>query len=147
MKVVIDTNVWIESISKRSRFHPIYKSFLDGKFKLLLSNEILLEYEEIITSHCKHIDQIRFMFLMRISPYVIQISPSFRFGLITTDPADNKFVDCSIAGQADFLVTSDKHFQILSPEGFPSVNVISPEKFIKFFLSDKSLPYIFNFTP
>lgn len=136
MKVVIDTNVWIESISKKSRFHPIYKSFLDGKFNLLLSNEILLEYEEIITSHCKYIDQMRYIFLMRISPYVIQISPSFRFGLITTDPADNKFVDCSIAGQADFLITSDKHFQILSHKSFPPVNVILPEKFIKSLLND-----------
>lgn len=52
MKVVIDTNVWIESISKHSRFHRIYKSFLDGKFNLLISNEILLEkVSKIIEFH------------------------------------------------------------------------------------------------
>ncbi|RLB75091.1 MAG: putative toxin-antitoxin system toxin component, PIN family [Deltaproteobacteria bacterium] len=134
MKVVIDTNVWIESISKKSRFHLIYKSFLDGKFRLLLSNEILLEYEEIIKSHCNHIDRSRFIFIMNISPYIIRISPTFRFNLITHDPADNKFVDCAITGQADFLITSDKHFKILSTENFPPVPIIAPDKFIQHLL-------------
>ena len=135
MRVVIDTNVWIESISKYSRFHRLYKSFLDGKFNLLISNEILLEYEEIIKSHCKHNDQVRFMFLMNISPYIKRISPTFRFGLITTDPDDNKFIDCAVAGQADFLVTSDKHFQIVSDKAFPPVRIITPEKFMESLLN------------
>ncbi len=134
MKVVIDTNVWIESISKHSRFHRLYKAFLDGKFNLLISNETLLEYEEIIKSHCQHIDQIRFIFLMDISPYINKISPTFRFNLIPADPDDNKFIDCAIAGQADFLITSDKHFQTISTKGFPPLSVITPEKFIKSFV-------------
>ena len=29
------------------------------------------------------------------------------------DPDDNKYCDCAIAGNAKYLVTEDKHFQIL----------------------------------
>jgi predicted nucleic acid-binding protein len=47
------------------------------------------------------------------------------------DPEDNKFVDCGIAGQADFLVTQDKHFNILKTIEFPKLSIISTEDFAK----------------
>lgn len=45
---------------------------------------------------------------------------------------DNKFVDCAIASNADYLVTNDKHFDILKKVDFPKVNTIKIDKFIKF---------------
>ena len=34
--------------------------------------------------------------------------------MIDQDADDNKFVDCALNGQANFLVTDDKHFDVLS---------------------------------
>ncbi len=45
-RVILDTNVLLVSISSRSRFHWIFKDLLAGRFDLLISNEILSEYEE-----------------------------------------------------------------------------------------------------
>ena len=47
------------------------------------------------------------------------------------DPDDNKFTDCVIASNANFLVTNDKHFNILNTVEFPKVDFISAEKFLK----------------
>ncbi len=58
-----------------------------------------------------------------------QISPTFRFLLIKDDPDDDKFVDCAVAGNADFIVSHDKHFNILKTIDFPIVEVISIEEF------------------
>ncbi len=47
MKVVIDTNYFLSCIGKNSIHRNVFDAFLDGKFKLCLSTEILLEYEEM----------------------------------------------------------------------------------------------------
>lgn len=53
----------------------------------------------------------------------------FYWNLIKTDPDDNKFIDCAIASKADFIVSHDKHFNILSLIDFPKIKVISVSEF------------------
>ena len=48
MKVVIDTNVFWVSVSRRSATHWIFRALLDGEFTLCVTTENLNEYEEII---------------------------------------------------------------------------------------------------
>ena len=48
MTVVIDCNVFVVCLTSRSPYHYIYHQLVEGKFDLLISSEILLEYEEII---------------------------------------------------------------------------------------------------
>jgi uncharacterized protein len=138
LRVVIDTNVFVESISNTSSYHRIFTNFISGKFFVCTSNSILLEYEEVLYSLHRQENVDRFMDLMRISPFVMFISPSFYYNLIYKDPDDNKFVDCAITGQADFIITSDKHFEVLKNVEIPKVNVIHPREFIEKYLSSKS---------
>lgn len=48
IKVVIDTNIIIASISSRSQFRVIIDQLFAGRFQMVVSTEILLEYEEKI---------------------------------------------------------------------------------------------------
>ena len=48
MRVVIDTNVLLVSISTKSRYRPIFDALLEGKYQLAISNEILSEYMEVL---------------------------------------------------------------------------------------------------
>ena len=50
--------------------------------------------------------------------------------LITEDPDDNKFVDCAFAANADYLVSNDRHFDILSKIPFPHLNLVTLDKLI-----------------
>ncbi len=50
--------------------------------------------------------------------------------LDTNDLDDNKFVDCYIGGNADFLVTNDHHFTILKKLDFPKLAIISIDDFL-----------------
>ena len=60
---------------------------------------------------------------------VVQTDIFYKWLLIESDPDDDKFVDCAVAGNVDFLVTNDRHYNILKTIGFPPVNVISLEEF------------------
>ena len=55
----------------------------------------------------------------------------FKWQLIEVDKDDNKFVDCSIAGNVDFLVTNDRHFDVLKSLDFPQITVINIDEFIE----------------
>jgi len=49
---------------------------------------------------------------------------------ITHDPDDNKFADCAIAAEADFILTEDRHFQELNGSGYKP-QPITPAEFMK----------------
>ncbi|MBQ2209353.1 MAG: putative toxin-antitoxin system toxin component, PIN family [Prevotella sp.] len=128
--IVIDTNCLIQMISLHSPYRPIWNAFLLGKFKLCISNEILEEYQEIIEQQttARIAENIILLILNRRN--VTFVDPHFRLGLIAEDPDDNKFVDCAFAANADYLVSNDKHFDILKRTSFPSLNLIRMSDFL-----------------
>lgn len=67
---------------------------------------------------------------------VKRFDPHFSFGLITQDPDDNKFVDCAIISNADYIVTEDKHFNVLKEISFPKVSVLGTDDFLLALESD-----------
>lgn len=48
-RAVIDTNCLLASLNRNSPFHRLYELFISEAFEWILSNEILTEYEEILT--------------------------------------------------------------------------------------------------
>ena len=64
-------------------------------------------------------------------PNVKYVNVFFHWNLIEADPDDNKFVDCAISANANYIVTEDKHFNVLKSIDFPKVNVINIEYFRK----------------
>jgi uncharacterized protein len=133
MKIVLDTNVLLTSISPRSKDYWIFEYFLDEKFVLCITTEILLEYEEIVTREMGKMAAIDLMQVFENAPNVLHIHTWFRWRLIETDPDDNKFTDCAIACEARYLVSEDKHFKILKHIPFPQVDVIDVKSFKKAF--------------
>jgi rRNA-processing protein FCF1 len=49
MRIVLDTNALISSLSERLNFDIISDSLVNGGYELFLTNDILLEYETKIT--------------------------------------------------------------------------------------------------
>ena len=98
-----------------------------------MSNEILLEYQETLTQLSGQAKwQLVWRFLegvSRLNNNVLYVEPRFRFQSIVTDPDDNKFVDCAIAVEADFILTNDRHFDVLNSGGYKA-KPIEPGLFI-----------------
>ena len=131
MKVVLDTNVLLVSISGNSKFHPIFQSFQRGDYKLCITTEILLEYEEVISKHMGKKITNSILQLIEIAPNVEFLTTYFKWNLINKDKDDNKFVDCALSAQADFIVTEDNHFKVLETIPFPQQKLISAKQFMK----------------
>lgn len=125
MKLVIDTNVLLVSISPRSDFHWLFEAFISENFTLCVTTDIITEYEEIIERHMGHSVADTVLQIIENAPNVELVTKYFKWDLITDDRDDNKFVDCSIACNATYLVTHDRHFNILKSVDFPKINVIN----------------------
>ena len=113
MKIVLDTNCLVNVIMPGAYNNDIWQAFRAGKYKRynnLIANTVLKELIE--------------------TPNVIRISPDFRFNMITTDPDDNKFVDCAITAGATYIVSNDHHFSELQRYDFPKVDVRTLAEFL-----------------
>ena len=129
--IVLDTNCLLACIARGSKFHAVCTAFLNEKYRLCVSNEIMYEYEEILGQRTSPTFADMIIHVILNSENIVFVHPAFRFNLIITDLDDNKFVDCAIVANADYIVSQDNHFNILKRINFPKVNVIRIEDFIK----------------
>ena len=131
MKIVLDTNCLVVCLPVTSPYYCLWKAFRDEQITLCFTTDILNEYSEIL---CRFYGQ-RFaddvINEMLISPNVYKNQNYFRWNFIYADPDDNKFVDCALNSGAHYLVTNDRHFNILKKIPFPTVNVVNIETFKK----------------
>ena len=125
MRLVLDTNSLIQCISRRSRYHELWLSLIDGRNTLCVTTEILNEYAEILERLTTQKFASLAVEVIINNPHTLFIDTFFHFNLITEDPDDNKFVDCAIASGAKFIVSNDHHYDILKQISFPKVDVIS----------------------
>ena len=131
MNIVLDTNCLLASLSRKSKYFPIWQSFVRGEYTLCVSTEILEEYEEIIATKTSPIVAENVIGFIINSDNVMLVSPYFHFNLVQEDPDDNKFVDCAICANASYIVSQDAHFNVLRTIGFPKVNLIGIDDFMK----------------
>jgi len=131
MKVVLDTNCFLPALSKNSAYRWLWDAFIEGKFDLFYTTEMLNEYEELLWRYYSSTTIILVMELLLNSSNAYQIIPYYKWNLISSDPDDNKFVDCALNAGADYLVTNDKHFNILKRIDFPPIKIIDIEGFKK----------------
>ena len=141
MTVCLDTGVFLQMFGRRQPFYPILRALLDGWIILAVSTEILLEYEEITVSLSgaeRWRDMEAFLELLaQLHGNIRQMEPQYRFGVVVTDPDDNKFCDCAIAAEADYVITEDSHFDALKSAGYKP-QPITPDEFIRLHLSATS---------
>ncbi|MCC8114700.1 MAG: putative toxin-antitoxin system toxin component, PIN family [Bacteroidales bacterium] len=131
--IVLDTNCLVQIISQRSPYRKVWDAFLRGYYTLNVTNEILDEYEEVLTRQTNTVVANLILDAIVNSRHTIFCNVYYNFNLIDKDPDDNKFVDCAIASDAEYIVSDDKHFDILKSIPFPHVEVKSLESFSRTF--------------
>ena len=129
LRLVIDTSVLLVSIGRQSKYHWLFQAFLNEEFDLLVTTPILLEYHEKIAEKTQPIVAENILKLILAKPNVIKVDVSYRWQIIEQDPDDNAFVDCAFSGNADYLISNDKHFNVLKTIDFPNIPLIKLDAF------------------
>ena len=138
MLVVVDTNVILSAFARQSPIARLFRALANGEIRLAVTAAIILEYEEIAGERGGPAFAARIMHWLSLvsAAYesVAVVQPSYQFRVISSDPDDNKFVDCAIVANADFVITNDSDYAVLANAGYKP-QPIKPEDFIARYLS------------
>ena len=137
MNMVLDTNCLLMSLSRRSRYYAVWQSLKRGDYVLCYSNEILAEYEEILTQKMGAAIASNVISAILNLPNTKQVQIYFHLQLIEADSDDNKFVDCAFKTNARFIVTQDHHYDILRTVDYPQIDVIGIDDFLKLIVNER----------
>ena len=108
---------------------------MDGTNILCVSGEILNEYEEIL-ERLAGVDTAKIIIETILNnPHTLLFTPYYHFDLIQSDPDDNKFVDCAVVANAQFIVTEDRHFDAVKRCPFLRIEVIELDSFLEIVMS------------
>ena len=137
IKIVLDTNVFISGILSPNRAPAqILDLVLSGECKLVISPQIIQEihrvtqYPGIIRLMKKRqikleelADTILKIFnLSRITPGAVKVQG------VCSDPQDDMFLACALEGQADIIISGDKH--LLDLKSYQGIIIVTPAVFM-----------------
>lgn len=134
MKVVLDTNVVISGILfTEDSPGKIIDLWVDGRFKVILSQALIEEYLEVISrTKFKRLGspvegQDILIILIELSSTVF-VSPKESIKIIRDDPEDNRFLECAVEGGAKYIVSGDNHLLVLKE--YRKIPIVTPAEFI-----------------
>ena len=136
MNVVLDTNVIVSaSISLIGAPAHILAALTRGEYRLLVSEAILAEYEKVLKYRhisLRHGHSTREVSAiingLRASGTMVQTKQPI--SAVTEDPDDNKFLECAVAGEADYIVSGDAH--LLALRQYEGTQILSSTVFLAF---------------
>jgi putative PIN family toxin of toxin-antitoxin system len=129
MRIVLDTNVLISGIFFSGPPSQILKSWRDGEVNIVLSEQILTEYQRIAEELSKQFPGVDITKILELLTIRAEIIDTHGFEVTACeDPDDDMFISCALASECRIIVSGDKHLLRLS--GFQGIKVIKPRGFI-----------------
>ncbi len=133
MKIILDTNVFISGIFFSGPPSQILKAWQNSRLQIVLSQEILNEYQRVaesLVAKFPAIDILQIIELMTIHGQLIDVE-GFDVS-VCDDPDDNKFMECAIVGNSKIIISGDKH--LLKVSGYQGIKVLKPREFVDSYL-------------
>jgi len=138
MRIILDTNVFVSGVFFTGPPYEILKGWRDGKWRLIISPEILDEYRRVGESLAEQFPGIDLGPTLELVTVKAEMFSAKSFHeLVCADPDDDKFFACALASKSKMIVSGDKH--LLQVSGFREIRVLKPREFVDeyIFYADK----------
>jgi putative PIN family toxin of toxin-antitoxin system len=128
--VVFDTNVYFSAFT-----HPlgppfrIWQKAVNRSFILLVSPAILREIAHVFRDLLQWQEPGIVARLKLVAKVAVIISPTISVRVIAEDPTDDRILECAVAGEADLIVSGDRHLRKL--KSFRSIGIVQPSDFLR----------------
>lgn len=130
MKIILDTNVFISGIFWSGPPYKILKAWQQRKVDLVVSQEILNEYDRVskaLSEKYPSIDLSPFIELLTIHAEIY--TPKKLKEPVSCDPDDDKFIACALSAKIKIIVSGDQ--DLLSVSGYQGIDIMKPGAFAK----------------
>lgn len=138
IKIVLDTNVFLSGVLSPGRAPAnILDLVLSGKFKLVFSPQVIQEIQRVtrypgIVKLMKKRQLTReeledaILKILRISTIT---SGAVKVQGVCSDPEDDMFLSCALEGEADYIISGDKH--LLNLKTYQGIKIMAPGDFLE----------------
>jgi putative PIN family toxin of toxin-antitoxin system len=131
---VLDTSIIIRAYA--TPYGPaarILRYWIEGRYELVVSDVILDEYRRALNyPHIQRRHRLTSVDIGReirfIYQHAVVVEPVGTIDAVKNDESDNRFMECAIAGDADFIVSADNH--LLSLGTYRDIKIVSPAEFL-----------------
>ena len=132
MKITVDTNVLISATFWYGDSFRILERVENKEIELILSHEIIKEYEEVLAyDEIQEKIQAKQLTMkqtvQKIQTMATLVHPSEKINVITDDPDDNAVLECALERKVKYIITNDKH--LLKLKEFREIKIITPSEF------------------
>lgn len=140
MKVVLDTNVLVSALIGPSSFPAlVIAAWYARRFGLVCSEQLLAEFENVVARpgtrrFFRQSPEWLATLLGRLRHIAALVEP-VHVTVVVADPDDDIVLGTAIAGNADYIVTGDKHLLVLG--SFEGIPIVSPWQFLQILEADK----------
>ena len=135
-KVVIDTNIIVSGFGWDCKPEVILKLVENRLILSYITHEIFQEISKVIKyPKLKFSKQIQSGIIEFLINNSISVVPKSTYKIIINDPDDDKFIDCAVEANADYIITGNKH--LLDLKNFGKIKIIKPDMFLEIFYENR----------
>jgi putative PIN family toxin of toxin-antitoxin system len=128
IRVVADTNIFISALM----FGGLPGSFLDlaflRSFQLVTSPILLDELDEKLRLKfglsAKDAEQVR----AKLESTAMVVEPKIALTVIMEDPDDDRVLECAVTGEAEYIVSGDRHLRKLG--SYQGISIVTAREFM-----------------
>ena len=134
MRCSLDANVLVSGIlSPKGAPAKVLTAWQAEQFHLVLSEAVLdkinrvLHYPRIVTRHRWSEERLQ-GFIEDLAHLAIMTSGAAYLAVIAEDPPDDRYLECAIEGEADYIVSGDQH--LLDLGEYQGIGILTPRAFL-----------------
>jgi len=132
LRVVVDTNVYISAIFWGGKPRHVIDLGRDGKIQIFTSEDIEQEIlDKLMTKFGMNSDDAGRV-MADFSTFTKLIRVSRRIHVVKDDPDDDKFIECAVECNAEFIISGDKH--LLNMRKYEGIDIMNAATFLKSWL-------------
>ena len=132
MKIVLDTNVLVSGIFWGGTPFRILEHWMSDDIEIIATPDILNEYVRVISFVGKKQAELRTQWIDLLTTNMTIIEKQISLA-ISRDPDDDKFLECAVSGDVDFIVSGDD--DLLTLKSIHAIPIIKPSDFISKYFS------------
>jgi putative PIN family toxin of toxin-antitoxin system len=130
MRIILDANIFVSSFFWGGNPRMVLERAIEGIDELFITKEILDEIEEVIGRPKFHADKEEIDYLMNsIEEIGNRIIPKIHIKDGSRDKTDNKYIECGMAANVDYIISSDSH--LLELKEYGSIKIITAREYLE----------------
>jgi uncharacterized protein len=132
IRTVIDTNIFISSFfgGNPQKIIHLWKS---GEILLCLSGPIMDEYIAVLSRMGlkKETELEELLRFFARGFHTLYTANTPKLNIVEKDPDDNKFIECAVALNAEFIISGDKALKEIKE--YMGIKILNPKQFVDYY--------------